>query len=222
MCSREKPCKLLKRTAWIVGLSLAWVVGSVWLVDVLAATEKEPNWTNITLAVATVGLTLATAGLAVAAFLALGAISESRHDRNVLVMNDLSSRWDGPDFRDVRLKIREIAGLGPDSRDRLKDRIVQSRDANYAEYTLLLTEPGFLEDLAISIRHGGVDEKIVKDSLGYIIWDRWCLWQAAIEELRDLREEDSVFERFEELAKKMLGDETPYHEALQAWDGPKY
>lgn len=221
MCSRQKLCNLIKQ-----GVIVRWTVGSVIvsivLAVVLANADDETNWTNITLAVATVGLTVATAGLAVAAFKALGAISESRHDRNVLVINDLSARWDSEHFRNVRCKIREIAGKGPGSRDRLKDRIVQYRDANYEEYSLLLTEPGFLEDLAISIRRGAVDEKIVKDSLGYIIWDRWCLWKPTIEALQELRQESSVFEHFEWLAKKMLGDETPYHEALQAWDGPKY
>lgn len=220
MSSGQELSTLISAAVIIWGIAIL-LSASIGFAGVLAMTADEPNWTDITLAVATVGLTLATIGLAVAAFMALGALGESRRDRNALVMNDLSARWDNDHFRKVRYKIHEYAGSGTDSRDKLRDKIVQFREGNHEEYLLLLTEPGFLEDLAISIKHGGVYDRIVNDSLGYIIWDRWCLWQPTILELRRIRNEQSVYEHFERMAATMHR-ENPNLETFEAWTGPKY
>jgi hypothetical protein len=185
-----------------------------------SASDEAPNWAEIATAVGTGVLAVATIALAVAAFVALGGLRESRRVRNVTAMTDMSRRWDGKQLRDVRHLIQEYAGHGGSSRDRLRDKVIQLRDANASEYRELLTEPSFLEDLAILVDNEGIDFDIVMDSLGYIVWDRWCLWQPTIETLQTLRNEKSVFENFKKLAYRVKGvSRLP---DVDAWDGPKY
>jgi hypothetical protein len=213
---------------WGIGILLIVVLWSAWLLtsdfDLLADAGpggEGPNWAEITLALWTVVLAIATCALAVGAFLALGGLKESRRDRNVTAMTDMSRRWDDDHFRDVRRKIQDYAGQEVSSRKALKDKVVQLRESNDPEYRELLTEPSFLEDLSILVKYEGIDFEIVKDSLGYIVWDRWCLWQPTIDELRGLRNEPSVFEYFQYLAERIKSD-IPRLPDLASWDGPKY
>lgn len=203
---------------WGIAVMLCALLGSVY---VLAMTSDPPNLSEIILALATVGLTLATIALAVAGFLALQGLGESRRDRSAAAMTDMSQRWDNKHFRHVRRMIQEYAGVGADSGIRLRDKIVELRGGNALEYRELLTEPSFLEDLSISINYSGIDFKIVKDSLGYIVWDRWCLWQPTVQELRIRRNEPTVFENFQQLAES-IKREIPRLPELDQWDGPKY
>jgi hypothetical protein len=203
---------------WGIAILLSALVG---FALVLASTSEEPNWSEIILALATVGLTLATIALAVAAFLALQGLGESRRDRNAAAMTDMSQRWDNEHFRGVRRTIQDFAGTGSDSGNRLRDRIMELRSANAPKYHELLTEPSFLEDLSISVNYSGIDFKIVKDSLGYIVWDRWCLWHSTVQELRRQRNEPTVFEHFQQLAES-IKREIPRLPDLDHWDGPKY
>lgn len=215
------------KTVRSIRIRTAAVWGSLSLVAVLCVANvllilcTDDPWPDVTLAVWTFGLTLATVALAAAAVVALRSIGESRRDRNAAAMTDLSQRWDNEHFRGVRHKIQHYSGTGPDSRIRLRERIIQLRNDNDESYRELLTEPSFLEDLQISLEYTGIDFNIVKDSLGYIIWDRWCLWQPAIEELRDLREERTVFEHFQTLAER-IKRELPGLPDLHNWSGPKY
>jgi hypothetical protein len=127
---------------WGVGILLSVLAGSAWLltsdfdfpagaapVEHLSAGEG-PNWAEITLAIATVVLTIATGALALAAFRALGGLKESRRDRHVAAMADMSRSWDDEHFRSVRHKIQNYAGSGASSRNSLKDRLVQLRESN--------------------------------------------------------------------------------------------
>lgn len=202
---------------WGVGILIAVTVGSA---AVLAMTMDEINWPEIVLAISTVGLTLATIALAVAALLALQSLGESRRDRHLTAMTDMSQRWDNEHFRSVRQIIHNVTGSQRDSRNKLRHAVIYYRATNHENYRKLLTEPSFLEDLAISINHGGIHFDIVKDSLGYIIWDRWCLWQPTVDELRDLRSERTVFVHFQELAEKMQAELGL--SSLADWDGPKF
>ena len=186
----------------------------------LASSSPTSNAVEITVAIATVGSTLANLALTVAAVLALQSLGESRRDRHLTAMTDMSQRWDNEHFRSVRQIIHNDSGTQRDSRDKLQTRIIHYRDTNDENYRKLLTEPSFLEDLAISINHGGIHFDIVKDSLGYIIWDRWCLWQPTVDELRDLRGEKTVFVHFQELAEKMQAELGL--SSLADWNGPKH
>jgi len=204
---------------WGSAILLSVVVGSALLL-LTSDNSEAPNWAEIATALGTGVLAVATVALAIAAFLALLGLRESRRVRNVTAMTDMSRRWDGKPLRDVRGLIQEYAGHGPLSRDKLRDKVIQLRDANASEYRELLTEPSFLEDLAILVHNEGIDFDIVMDSLGYIVWDRWCLWQPTIETLQTLRKEKSVFENFKKLAYHIkdilrLPD-------VDKWDGPKY
>lgn len=204
---------------WGSAFLLSVVVGSALLL-LTSDSGEAPNWAEIATALGTGVLAVATLALAVAAFFALGGLRESRRVRNVTAMTDMSRRWDAKQFRDVRNKIQEYAGHGPSSRDKLRDKVIQLRDANASEYRELLTEPSFLEDLAISVKYEGIDFEIVMASLGYIVWDRWCLWQPTIETLQKLRNEKSVFENFKNLAYRVKA--VARIPDVDAWEGPKY
>lgn len=187
----------------------------------LAKSSPASNTVDITAALATVGSALANLALTVAAVLALQSLSESRRDRHLAAMTDMSQRWDNDHFRDVRSQIHADSGRGPESRMLLQSKMIEYRNQNDQNYRKLLTEPSFLEDLAISINYGGIHFNIVKDSLGYIIWDRWCLWRPTVERLRELRREETVFEHFEGLALR-IKKELPNLAEYEQWAGPKY
>ncbi|KMO67112.1 hypothetical protein [Mycolicibacterium chlorophenolicum] len=219
MPSRWKDSDLLSAAVfiWGVAILLSVLLGSAVM---LSMTSPDSDLVDVVVALATVGSALANIALTVAALLALRSIGESRRDRNAAAMTDLSQRWDNEHFRGVRDKIQEFSGLGADAGIRLKDRMIELRSNGGADYRRLLTEPGFLEDLAISINYGGIYFDIVKDSLGYIVWDRWCLWQQTVVDLRTQKNEPTIFEHFEGLAYRMKA-EMPNLPDLDKWDGPK-
>jgi hypothetical protein len=202
---------------WSIAILLTVVIGAA---VVLELTSPESSLVDITVALAAVGSALANIALTVAALLALRSIGESRRDRNATAMTDLSQRWDNDHFRGVRDKIQEFSGLGPDAGIRLRDKMNELRREGNSDYRKLLTEPGFLEDLAISIKYGGIYFDIVRDSLGYIVWDRWCLWQQTVADLRTQKNERTVFEHFQQMAYQ-IKRELPNLPDLGKWDGPK-
>jgi hypothetical protein len=173
-----------------------------------------PNWADIVTAVSTFAL-------AVAAFLALAAIFESRRARNALQMTELSRRWDEESNRQVRRKVRDYAENGLPRRllrspmrfgvggwtttstepDRLKECMLRLREDNDPEYRELLTEPNFLEDLAILVDRRGIDFRIVNRSLGYLVADRWALWKPTIDVFR--ADDPLNFCEFEKLANRI-------------------
>jgi len=84
--------------------------------------------------------------------------------------------------------------------DRLKECILQLRKENDPEYRELLTEPSFLEDLAILIDCNAIGFEVVDKSLGSVIAYCWSLWEPTVVELRKLRRESLTFKEFENLA----------------------
>lgn len=210
---------------------------------VIPTDPKGPNWSEIVTAVL-------TALLVVAAFLALGSVNEARHARsqartaqNALQMTELSRRWDEETNLQVRMKVHEYANNGlprrfvrrprrfgagpwlttPPGPHRLMECIVRLRLDNDPEYRELLTEPNFLEDLAILIDAGGIDFEIVNQSLGPTIPYRWSLWRPTADWLRELKKDQRTFREFELLAKKIAAinpdavDLDPRGEVV--WDG---
>jgi hypothetical protein len=190
---------------------------------VIPTDSKGPNWAEITTA-------SLTALLVVAAFRALGTIREARHARteagraqNALQMNELSRRWDEETNLQVRRKVHEYAKNGLPRRlvrhptrfgvgagtwatpgpDRLKECIMKLQEDNDPEYRELLTEPNFLEDLAILVQRDGIDFEIVNQSLGATIAYRWSLWQPTVDWRRELRKDPRTFCEFEDLAKRI-------------------
>ncbi|GJO17890.1 hypothetical protein NJB1507_08470 [Mycobacterium marinum] len=192
---------------------------------VIPTDSKGPNWAEITTA------TL-TALLVIAAFRALGSINEARRARIALQMTELSRRWDEDNNLKVRRKVQQYAENGlprrlirrptrvfglrgwtirrqvaqaPAGPDRLKECIMQLREENDPQYRELLTEPNFLEDLAIMIDRGGIDFGIVDRSLGPTIAYRWSLWKPTADWFRQLKHDPGIFKEFEKLAKRIAG-----------------
>jgi len=126
------------------------------------------------------------------------ALAENERARNAQMTSELSRRWDEKQFRDVR---RAVAGY--EGREGLRDALKQLREQKSEDYWWLLTEPSYLEDIAVSVNHDILDFGIVKDSLGYIVCYRWHRWELAVLYLRDARGEPSCYEHFEALAARM-------------------
>jgi hypothetical protein len=204
-----------------IGILLTALIGCA---VVLAMVSDEPNWSEITLAIATVVLAAATLGLATAAFLALASIGEAkrsldeaRNARNAVQMTELSRRWDEEKNQDVRLLVRAFAQgtvayfipaepPEPDDLrepDRLKEAILTLKRENHPDYRKLITDPNFLEDVAIMINYGGIDIDIVRESLGWHFAYRWSLWKPTVVALRIADNVAETYENLEELAKRM-------------------
>jgi hypothetical protein len=196
---------------WGIAVLLAALVGSAF---VLAILSDEPNWSEITLALATVVLALATVGLTVAAFFALGSIGEARNARNAVQMTDLSRRWDEETNQHVRYLVKEYAmhgvkdfeHAGTPGPDRLKEVIFKLREDNSFEYRKLMTDPNFLEDIAIMVDYGGIDFDIVDQSLGYNFPYRWSLWKPTIVAFRQEAKIPDLYENFEKLSRRIAAN----------------
>jgi hypothetical protein len=195
---------------WSAAILLAVCVGAAF---VLAAVSPEPNWSEITLAIGTAVLALATVGLVVAAFFALGSINESRHARNAETTMDISRRWAEKDFREMRRKVEQFAKSGPDNLtyaggggpDGLKESMQKLRASNDPAYRELRTEPDYFEDLAILLNHEAITFAIVNECFGYSIPYRWSLWKPTVYALRERANEPSIYVEFERLAKRLAG-----------------
>lgn len=163
-----------------------------------------PNWADI-------AMVLLTAVLVFAGVRALGAVGEARRSRNAQQMTELLRRWDEESHREVRREVMEVARLGlpllnraaEPGPDLLKEVIIQLRDENSPKYRRLITDPGFLEDLAIMVYYRGIDFEIVNLSLGYTIPYRWSLWKPTAVALREAKAAPELYENFEKLAKKV-------------------
>jgi hypothetical protein len=187
-----------------------------------------PNWAEIAMVVLTGFLVLAGIG-------ALSAVGEARRARNAQQMTELSRRWDEEKYRDVRQLVRRYAEVGLDPCDhvepsgpgRLKEVVMKLQDDNAADYRKVVTDPNFLEDIAIMIDYGGIDYEIVYQSLGWHFAYRWTLWKPTIEALRVADEVPGLYENFQKIAKTMgirLAREEPGAIKLDengepAWEG---
>ncbi|MCV7064992.1 hypothetical protein H7H51_03415 [Mycolicibacterium farcinogenes] len=163
---------------------------------------KGPNWAEILMLVLTLAL-LGVGGLA------LSSVKEARSARNGQYMTELSRRWDEAPNREVRRDVQRYATDGlngfehtvePGPR-RLREAVLELRKRNDSAYRTLLTDPSYLEDIAIMVYHGQMDFDLVNESLGFHVPYRWSLWKPTIEALRDMDEAPTRFECFQRLAK---------------------
>jgi hypothetical protein len=210
MFNRENPTVVrdVAIIIWGIGILVAALVG---FAAVLAMVSTEPNWAEITLAISTIVMTLATAGLAVAAVFALGSINETRHARNAETTMDISRRWAHADFREVRRKVEHYATVGPENLAYpdgggpvgLKESMQKLRTTNDPAYRELRTEPDYFEDLAILIDHQAITFPIVNECFGYSIPYRWSLWKPTVDALRERANEPAIYIEFEKLAKRL-------------------
>jgi hypothetical protein len=197
---------------WGIAVLLSVMVGSA---VVLAMLSTEPNWSEITLALATVVMALATAGLALAAFLALGSLGEARAARNAVAAMELGRDWDSDESLDLRLRVTELAKKGLDGTkytspgpEGLKSSFETLRNPDgppeYAkEYGRLLKQPNSFDSLAQLVKHRGIDFDVVYDSIGYNVSYWWSLWKPTVDELRRIANQPLIYKDFEELAKRI-------------------
>jgi hypothetical protein len=196
----------------------------------ISTDPQGPNWAEILMVAFTIAL-------AVAAFRALGAVNEARNARNAVQMAELSRRWNEETNQEARKLVYRYADEGlrkywgirkyghkePPGPFRLKASVKKLRDDKDAEYWKLLTDPNFLENLAILVKGGGMDYQLVNMSLGYLVPYRWSLWQPTIVEWRDF--EGEIYVHFEELAKQIAAEDSNSMELNEegevVWDGFK-
>ena len=208
-----------------VVLLLALVVCTWWL----AALAAEPNWSEIALAVGTAVLAVATAGLALAAFLALGSIDEARAARNATAALELSKQWDSEDSLRSRWRVDELSKKlpgrfgsahstpGPDGLRISFERLALQKNP---EYGTLLRQTNFLDDIAILIKYKGVDFDMVYDSLGFNIAYLWTLWKPTIDWLRE--DQPDLYIEFEKLSKRIASRHPKFtvrQDGEVAWPG---
>lgn len=168
-----------------------------------------PNWADAF-------MVLLTAALVIAGIKALSAVEEARSARNGQYMTELSRRWDEPLNRDVRQRVQWYADKGLDNFDhtaeaappeRFKEAVLELRKRNDRDYRMLLTDPSYLEDIAIMVYFGQMDFDLVNESLGYHVPYRWSLWKPTIDALRVMDEAPTRFECFERLAKEISAED---------------
>jgi hypothetical protein len=148
-------------------------------------------------------------------------------------MTELSRRWDEPNNQEVRRSVKRYAETGliefdhvaPTGPGRLKEVILDLQARNDVEYRQLMTDPNFMEDVAIMIRFGGIDFEMVNESLGFHVPYRWSLWEPTVVALREKDGVDELYIQFENLAME-VAKENPNTVTLDAnghvvWDGFK-
>jgi hypothetical protein len=192
---------------WGIAVLLTALIGCAVVLAMLAA---EPNWSEITLALATVVLALATVGLTVAAFFALGSVGELRAARNAVAAMELSRQWDSDESLTSRLRVTELAKKEPGKYgteyatpgpEGFRSSFEKLAAYNDPEYGKLLRQTNFLDDIALLIKYRGIDFDVVYDSLGFNIAYFWTLWKPTIDWLR--HDQPLMYEEFEKLAKRI-------------------
>jgi hypothetical protein len=81
------------------------------------------------------------------------------------------------------------------------DELKRLRETKDPGYNPFLAEPNYYEDLAVLCRRKALDKRMVRDSFGTLISDRYAFWRLAIAELR--RADKLNYVHFEHLADEM-------------------
>ena len=164
------------------------------LAILLAETSDKPVWA---LFWATVGLAVVTAGVVVAAFRALGQLTETRMDRHLQVIGELGRRWDADDLVTARNKVL------PYDEVQLAEEVAKClAKPGSGELQVWLRVPNFFEDLALMVELGGLDMRPVDLAFGYMVKRGWQHWEPSIIEMRKTRGAD-LYAQFEALAKQV-------------------
>jgi hypothetical protein len=178
-----------------------------------AEATNEPVWW---LFAATAVLAVATAALAVAAWVGLGQLKVARRqledvrtERHVEVFLEMARRWESPEMSEA-LELEK--GLSSQALRRVFDDAERPRSRNplrerrYAEAArqtvVLLRVPNYFEDAAMIARVGGLEETLVLENFGAVAsveWERWSLTVRAMQETDDL-----AYVGFENLVRRAL------------------
>jgi hypothetical protein len=143
-------------------------------------------------------LAAVTAVLAIAAIRALQELGvaveqleEVKRDRHVQVFADLGRRWDGPEMVEAlqeerRYTTKQLEKLfarayAPLSRNRFKEWAAKRAQT---KTVVLLRIPNFFENLALIVKAGSLDIRLVSLDYGTVAKEAWEKWEAAVMELR--------------------------------------
>lgn len=183
-------------------------------------TEAAPNWAEVVTALTTALLAIATIGLAIAAFLALFTIretrratNEARRARHAETMTEAARRWNDPLFRGLRAKVQKLIADGGE--EGLKDEMMKLRETHDPQYYELLTVPDYFEDLAILMKYRAVTFEMLDDSLGITAANYWTLWWPFVRDLRVVLNDDRAYENFKDLGERIRKEHT-YSQARDA------
>jgi hypothetical protein len=158
--------------------------------------DQGPYWTDVVTAIAS---GIAAAGLV----LVLVQVREARRSRDAATTADFSRRWDEVPVKDSRDAVLKLG-----SAQAVADEFNRLRTDKDPKYSGFLAEPNYYEDLAVLCRHGALDKRIVRDSFGTLISERYESWKLVIAELR--KTDPKNYEHFETLAKEMRREATGF------------
>jgi hypothetical protein len=72
------------------------------------------------------------------------------------------------------------------------------------------------------VNRGGIDYDVVNLSLGYVIPYRWSLWKPTAEAFRDEVHEETIYDEFEKLAKRIAKESNKLDSSGEIpWEGFK-
>jgi Domain of unknown function (DUF4760) len=127
--------------------------------------------------------------------------------RQASVMIELSNSWREAGIAAIRSK---VSNYKP---EQLAKKVMKARASKWTwrrkKSVVLMAETDFYEDLAVLVKNGAVDTKLIRDSYRLILIEQWDKWYPTIQALRDearrlrLADPDSIYEHFEVLARAM-------------------
>lgn len=149
--------------------------------------------------VTAIGTLILVGGVVVAVF----QLRDSRMSRLAQGSADFSSRWDSNELIETR---REISNCSTD--EVLRDRVVSGMSENWghdaAHLDVLLREANYFEDLGEAERRKGVSLEWIVTTMGWIVIDRWSLWETTVNALRTSdNRPPAVYGQFEALTKRV-------------------
>lgn len=153
---------------------------------------------------------IATAVLAVGAFVALFQLRESRNSRHTETAARLSEKWDSESFARAREKI--------DAFETIDEFLEAVRPPDGPERAALLKELTYFEEMAGIEEMGAISLRWIDIMMRQRVLDRWEVWSPIIERLREgPPAEPTMFANFEKLVDRLNGRSLKRNERLRRW-----
>jgi hypothetical protein len=159
-----------------------------------------PNWAAQLAAIGTLVTAAAAVAGAIAAYLALGQLEETRRDRHVQVIADLGRRWDDAQLAAARKK--QLEYLSVPLSWKVEQWLAHPDTDSEAMLLLLLRAPNFFEDLAVMVESGSLDLRLVGNVFKGLALSQWLYWEPSIRIIRDYREPEA-YTQFEALVRQL-------------------
>ena len=157
-----------------------------------------PNWAEQVTAIA-------TAVSAIGLLSAIGAVifagrqaREARIGREAEMAVEFFRRWDDAPLVETRQLIARF-----ESRESLRDAMVQFIHDNATQAYVLYRELDYFEQLGALERHGGFDFELIRVMFGRRLIDRWEMWLPSIDAMGG----PSVYPMFHGLVQKLRAAE---------------